>query len=1018
MLSHIWLSVLFIRAAFALQVPRQANTSYTNSSTAVNATTSAALGPVCCEVYAVGVALNYWYTGHNVSINNGTIIREYIKYNNTIVPVSTTTVPPTSTFYPGEALARNDLNAPIIIQGVPTDLNGPAGEYDRTALEPVNGNSITAAPTTPFMEFTSFYVLPGHINSAGVCIGTNTQRQTYAISSVVQTWFFSFLAQDPHAQDALDFVPNYDRFDIDYTSKVSSQTSTWKGVVFTDIGDSMWAWLTKQPSVLSQVPYIMSCSPVSAAGAPQVHIPVSLLTASSAVTRTTDAMYFNSAATTSAIPASRTPSVVINTKAPTSNVPSPTTAEVSAQTASNVPAQPAESQKAGASSAVTLASSEDQPTQSTTVQGAGASSNQPAPSITEGAPSNEPSQPPAQSTVTQDAAAPSVAPADEFTDKPTQPATSQGAPSGKPSQQPAQSTVTQGAAAPSTAPAEEPSDNPTQPAISQGAPSVVPSHEPSVQSDQTTTSSVPAVVIIGGATATVVSPTATPAEITTPNTGGHVVDVPTNTELAQAPGTVVVGSSQLTSSADAYAIGSQTLRPGGPAIEVSGTTYSIQESGDVVVNGNTLPISTVAPQTSLPPVPVVIGEITATPVASDTYVIAGQTLNPGGSAVEISGTTYSLPPSASNAVINGQAAPISTIQASLGPPATVVIGGVTAKPECSGAYYLVSDQTLSPGGSAIEVSGVTYSLPPSGANIVINGATSIMGHSKVPTVSAVVFGSATAVPLLAGGYVVGSQVISPGGSAVEISGTVYSLPASGSSVVVDGKATAIQAIPSNNAVLTLGTQAYTAVAASATPLVVASQTLIPGGSDITVGDTTFSLPPDAKGSIVVNGQTTSLATGASGDVGLSSGSMELAFTPLSSGIIVASQTLYPGGPAIVVQGEILSIPGDGTAVVIQSGTTTTTKGLGGYVWQGIASPASSSASHSTPGGASESITSMLSGSSTHAGVETSKAAVSTGTGSASSAQTSTSDASGQQSASSVKPATMALVICLFVIVLW
>lgn len=81
MLSHIWLSVLFIRAAFALQVPRQANTSYTNSSTAVNATTSAALGPVCCEVYAVGVALNYWYTGHNVSINNGTIIREYIKYN-------------------------------------------------------------------------------------------------------------------------------------------------------------------------------------------------------------------------------------------------------------------------------------------------------------------------------------------------------------------------------------------------------------------------------------------------------------------------------------------------------------------------------------------------------------------------------------------------------------------------------------------------------------------------------------------------------------------------------------------------------------------------------------------------------------------------------------------------------------------------------------------------------------------------------------------------------------------------
>ncbi|KAG9848503.1 hypothetical protein KCU98_g3630, partial [Aureobasidium melanogenum] len=484
----------------------------------------------------------------------------------------------------------------------------------------------------------------------------------------------------------------------------------------------------------------MSCLPASAAGAPQVHIPVSLLTASSAVTRTTNAIYFNTAATTSAVPASKTPSVVINTKAPTSNVPSPTTVEVSAETPSDVPAQPAESQKAGASSAVPSAGSENQPTQSTTVQ-AGASSSQPVPPTTAGAPPDAPSQQPAQPTVTQNAAAPSAAPADESTDKSAQPATSQGAPSGKPSQPPAQLTVTHDAATPSTAPAEKPSENPTQPAISQEVPSVVSSHEPSDHPDQTTTvqeggqigstqadsntrivqSSVPTVVIIGDATATEISPTATPAEITTSNTRSHVVDVSTNTQLAQAPGTVVVGSSQSTSGANAYAIGSQTLRPGGPAIEVSGTTYSIQESGGVIVNGNTVPISTMAPQSLVPPASVVIGGVAATPIASDKYVIASQTLSRGGPAIEISGTTYSLPPSASNAIINGQAAPISTIQTSLGPPVTVVIGSVTAKPESSGAYYLVADQTLGPGGSAIEVSDVTYSLPTSGANIVING---------------------------------------------------------------------------------------------------------------------------------------------------------------------------------------------------------------------------------------------------------------------------------------------------------
>ena len=83
MLSPIWFSVLSIRVAFALQVPRQATTSYTNSSASVNVTTSAALGPVCCEVYAPGVVLNYYYAGHNLSVNDGTVITEYLKYNST-----------------------------------------------------------------------------------------------------------------------------------------------------------------------------------------------------------------------------------------------------------------------------------------------------------------------------------------------------------------------------------------------------------------------------------------------------------------------------------------------------------------------------------------------------------------------------------------------------------------------------------------------------------------------------------------------------------------------------------------------------------------------------------------------------------------------------------------------------------------------------------------------------------------------------------------------------------------------
>lgn len=878
------------------------------------------------------------------------------------------------------------------------------------------------------MEFGDFFVFVGHANSAGTCMGTNRYdpRQTYMISSAAQSWFST--------ASAFPFIPNnistngvnYTNLYVTYESQVSSQTSTWdQRVVVTEINDAMFAWLTKQSSVLSAFPQIVSCSPVSAAGAPQLHIRVSFLTSSSAVTSTTNAIYFNTATTTSAAPASKTPVVITSTKSSTVSGPSSSTAAISPDGASNEPTQPAASQGVGTSPTGPSDQPDNRPTQPTTNQVGGPSSDQPTSSDTASFIFDDS---PPQSTATQDATLPLEAPSIKPPETPTR-----------------QSATNQGSENPPVALSQSAGSQPAQPnpngpgessgISSQGYISEV---DPDTRNTQ---ASGPTIVVIGGVTATALSPSIVPAESDTPDTGGHVVVVPENTQSTQAFGTtealpsqiisngqtlqipttaipttptaLVVGNSFEPVSSGAYAIAGQTLNPGGSAVEISGTTYSLQTSGGAIVNGDTIPISTVAPQTPSTLEPVVIGGITATPVASDRYVVAGQTLSRGGSAIEVSGTTYSLSPSENNAIVDGQAAPISTIQASPQPPATVVIGDVTAKPESSGAYYLVADQTLSPGGSALEISGVTYLLPTSGANIVINGATSVPAPNDIYTVSAVVFGSATAVPLLAGGFVVGSQAISPGGSAIEISGTTYSLPASGNSVVVDGKSTAIQAIAAaNDAAITLGSQVYTAVAALAIPLVIASQTLSPGGDAITVSGIVFSLPPDATGSIVIDGQTTALAAYASGDAVLSIGSQQLSFTPLSSGIVIASQTLYPGGPAITVQGETLSIPLHGTAVVIQSGATTTTDGLGGYIWQGIAPSTSTSISDS----GLTSSAAVLSGTSSDFGVTSTQAAAPKGAESTSSAQTSTSDAGSQQSASSHKSATIALAVCLFVIV--
>jgi hypothetical protein len=894
------------------------------------------------------------------------------------------------------------------------------------------------------MSFGDFFVFSGHVNSAGTCMGTmeDDMRYTYPVSSVARDWF-STAAHNPNIPPHPTFsnsinhlsfeIDDYTSFNIHYNSAVSSQTSTWnQKVVITTINDDLFAWLTKQSAVLAAVPRIMSCSPVSAAGAPLLHVRVSFLTSSSAVTSTTNAMYFGTAATMSAVPASKTPFIITSTKAlvvnipsPStadvpSNMPSPSTADVPSNKPSNQPTQPAANQEAGPSFVSHSDQLDNQSSQPTTVQAGGTPSDQPVSPTAANGPSHEISQNPPQPTVTQDVTAPVAA----HSNNPLEGS----------SQQPA---ANQESDTPLIAPSDNPGNQPTQPTTNEaGVSSPVLSLGHASEADpgtQAARTSEPIVVVIGGITATALSPSIAPVESSPLNTGGHVVDTTVASQgqaivngqtlqvstvaISPEPAVPVIGSSFAPVSSGAYAIAGQTLNPGGSAIEISGTTYSIQTSGGIVVNGETVPISTVAPQASLPPAPVVIGQLTATPIASDRYVVADQTLSRGGSGIEVSGTTYSLPPSASNAIINGQVAPISTLQPSPDSPATVVIGGVTARPESSGAYYLIADQTLSPGGSALDVSGVTYSLPSSGANVVINGATSLIAPTDIRTVSAVVFGSATAVPLLAGGYVVGSQVISPGGSAVEISGTVYSLPASGSSVVVDGKTTAIQVIAANDAVVTLGSQVYTAVAASAIPLVIASQTLILGGSDITVSGTIFSLPPDATGSIVVNGRTTALATAVSGGVGLSIGSQQLFFTPLNSGIVIASQTLYPGGPVITVKGETLSIPLHGTAVVIRSGATTITDGLGGYIWQGIAASTSGSAADTTSETGLVSRTAGLSGTSSRAGVTSTQAAVSTGTESASSARTSTSDAGGKQPASSYKSATIALVVCLFAVVL-
>lgn len=779
---------------------------------------------------------------------------------------------------------------------------------------------------------------------------------TYDVSSEAQTWYESAAIAPP------GFVSRYIQYTYfvlptPYISAVSTTAGEWySGFKSIRLENAFITYLANAQVALSAVPNIRSCSAVSGAGAPGVHIRVSFLTTSSAVTSTTNVVLTNKATTTPAVPASQ---------------PTP----------------------------------------------AGSTSTTPSAVIT-----------------TEVTRSPSAQPS--------------GQPSGQPSDQPSDQPSAQPKSSPSTAPPEV-SQEPGSP--SQGQTPVDSQGASKVDTVQNTARP---------ATSTPASPIAAPVVI------GEVTASP--------------------ASSKGYVMGSQTLIPGSSAIEVAGTTYSLQASGGVaVVNGQYVQITTLATPT-MSIVPVVLGDLTGRPVSSGAYVVADQTLSRGGSAIEISGTTYSLAPSGERVVVNGEARPVSAIQMTSVQPATVVIGDVTAVPASSRAYYVVAGQTISPEGSAIEVSGVTYSLPSSGANVGINGATSYPNVASTPatvllgsitaalfagggyilatqvlspggtaievsgttyslaatgntvfidgaptavqtapltgptslanavnTPTPVVFGSVTATPFIAGGYILATQVLSPGGTAVGVSGTTYSLATSGNTVFVDGKPTEYQSAAA--APLTVGSQISNAVAASVTPLVIGTQTLVPGGSPITISGTTYSLPPSETNSIVVNGRTTSL-TQTSGVAILSAHSQQLSFTPLNSGIVVASQTLYPGG-TITVNGETLSLANGGSVVIIKSGESTTTEGLGDYIWHGIAASTAASTTESVSGSSSASDSITTSGSKSLASSATTSRTAGTGTGTAGGSAAATTSASRASHMEVGTMSRLSMLICLLLALL-
>lgn len=273
--------------------------------------------------------------------------------------------------------------------------------------------------------------------------------------------------------------------------------------------------------------------------------------------------------------------------------------------------------------------------------------------------------------------------------------------------------------------------------------------------------------------------------------GGTTIAV--NNGPTMAP-VLTVGRNAVTANQQGqFVVGSQTLRPGGPAITADGSTLSLGPGGTIaIINGVTQTIAN-APIITSPPVITVGGRVvSATVIGGTTQVVLGDNTLAPGSALTISGTTYSLPATGGGVVVIANGA-TSTLSPGISP---VVLDGTTA-------FIFGPGQTLTPGG-VVTVSGTTYSMPANNV-IVINGVTSTFGSSPLTAAPELTINGRTYTATTRDGTT--EFVLAPGmtlrpGQAITMSGTTYSLDPQGTALIVNGATSSIPVRPASNSAST------------------------------------------------------------------------------------------------------------------------------------------------------------------------------------------------------------------------
>ncbi|KAL8747325.1 MAG: hypothetical protein Q9190_000792 [Brigantiaea leucoxantha] len=264
-------------------------------------------------------------------------------------------------------------------------------------------------------------------------------------------------------------------------------------------------------------------------------------------------------------------------------------------------------------------------------------------------------------------------------------------------------------------------------------------------------------------------------------------------------------------------------------------------------------------------------------------------------------------------------------------PEAITVNGLALNRGPSSDLF-IGTREITPGAPVITISGTLISLDDSGTAVFIDGSSFPVA---TPTSQSVVTDTKEYVFTKApgSGLLVGSQTLVPGGPAININNTLMSLVPVATAVVIGGSTIPVPNLASQPTVLNIDGHTFTEVSGS--KFVVGSQTLVPGGPAITVNGTLMSLAPAAT-DVVIGGSTfpVSIATSKPLEIDVNEHSIAKAS---GSDFIVGSQTLVPGGPAITVNGTLVSLAPSATDLVIgtQTEALTTSQKMGEIILGGF-----------------------------------------------------------------------------------